>query len=1327
MPANTKITRLIAGLLFAWCLIGTRLAVAQSPLPNTQSWRMQNLLGDSGLQDRAVFGLDFLVDGTVWIAASDGLYRYDGYRWQRYTIEDGLPSNFVRAVLVASDGRLWVGTDRGAGVFHWRDEPTRYDPVGGASGQLAGPSVRAIREDDDGTLWFACDHWPDRLVTAGLTSLRGGRCETWREADGLPTDHVQDRYTDSRGRTYVLTEKGLAERRDGRWVDPLEEAGLADHDDVVWSMAEGPRAGLVVACSNGYYVHRAGSWEKLPALDSERPVHLISTNDGSVLSCTNAPYARFVELVGDRIVDASDAIPGFVGSLNVLAEAPDGAVWAAGYNFLVRWERLGGEWIVYENAPAPRVRDGHGGIWMAGGYRVARTAGDVVHVQPQYTSFLAAGPRGDLWLLAPGGVARAVDGKPVVHALPDGLRETDELYRCDAEGKLWIITKSSARILRLADAEWIELEAPPLLPRETIVSAVPDPASGMWCVAGAGEGRSRTYRVLRVADDGMEAIPLDMAAGWKRRPGFLVDGAGSLCTWGRFGASRGTRGRLGIDWRPIETLPGRRAIFGLACGESLWIACDGVMGGSSGLVRYHGGQRDVFDYPSTHFTGLEFGERGYVSYGNHLCVVDGQPDSMPRRLYVPGDYRSDAVVSDGTGALWMRLGPRVARYRPDGERPETIVTAADETVVDGDSLTVVVRAVERFVSSESSRSFGVSTRLDQGSWSGFRPLGSGEITLSDLAIGKHQLFVRVRDEGEDVDATPAVVTFDVIPVPVQLRWWFAPGVGALLVPLIILLLISVIRRRRIAGHAVRLEQTVASRTRDLRASERKYHSLFRHSDGAVFLLDAQGRIEDCNDTAEQTLGICGDEVRGHDIAELFVDERDVRPALDELFRGGRVRDVTTRVRGSGDEVRDVILSASSRREREDDDDATTTESPGYQLFLRDVTRQKRLEERVQQSRKMEAIGRVAAGVAHDFNNVLTIISGYGTLLAERLGDRAALKTGLQSILEASARASRLTEQLQVLGSSPIARAQVVDVRAVVNGLAPMIDPALGGVIELTRELADGCCVSIDQEQLERVLLNLVVNACDAMPDGGDLRIAVRGLRVAPDSEADAPNPGDYVLLEVSDSGPGIDREIVPKIFEPFFTTKSRARARGLGLATVYAIVTAWGGEVAVESPDSGGTTFRVLLPRTSDLPASRQREGNDAPGPRGSETILIADDDGQILCVLSEVLREVGYSVLTARDSFEALDVVAQDDVEIDILVSDVVMPGMDGRELADRLREENPDLPVLFITGYDGPVGRRAGREPALAPLLRKPFLPSDFVRRVREVLDSTLASRDE
>ena len=387
----------------------------------------------------------------------------------------------------------------------------------------------------------------------------------------------------------------------------------------------------------------------------------------------------------------------------------------------------------------------------------------------------------------------------------------------------------------------------------------------------------------------------------------------------------------------------------------------------------------------------------------------------------------------------------------------------------------------------------------------------------------------------------------------------------------------------------------------------------------------------------------------------------------------------------------------------------------------DVTERRRLEQQLAQAHKMEAVGRLAGGIAHDFNNLLTAVLGYSEMLAVAGGLDEAQRARVQGIREAGERASTLTRRLLAFGRRQLLQPRVFDLRRAVRDLEPMLRRVVGEDIELVVEpCAEDARVRADPSQVDQVLLNLVLNARDAMPEGGRLTVDI-GLAVcdalAPAGSTRGP-ARPHVLLAVTDTGVGMSPDVLQRLFEPFFTTKGRDAGSGLGLATAYGIVRQSGGQIRVASHLGRGSRFEVYLPRVEapeDVPLPFE---GGLGSVAGGGTVLVAEDEQSIRDLAAESLAEHGYSVLRAASGTDALAVAARYPGAIDLLVTDVVMPGLYGPEVAHRLRAERPGLQVLFISGYaDETVDRHGGLDPAL-PFLPKPFTPSRLLQKVREVL---------
>jgi PAS domain S-box-containing protein len=382
------------------------------------------------------------------------------------------------------------------------------------------------------------------------------------------------------------------------------------------------------------------------------------------------------------------------------------------------------------------------------------------------------------------------------------------------------------------------------------------------------------------------------------------------------------------------------------------------------------------------------------------------------------------------------------------------------------------------------------------------------------------------------------------------------------------------------------------------------------------------------------------------------------------------------------------------------------------------------EERLQQSRKLEAIGQLAGGIAHDFNNLLTGIHGFAQLALDTLPENSEARLDLEEVQRSANRAAALTRQLLAFSRKQVLQSRVIDLNKVVRETHRMLQRLIGEDIRVVTRLEEGvCCVNADPGQLEQVILNLAVNARDAMPTGGDLVIETANASI---DEAEAARhsfdvrPGQYVLLAMRDTGMGMDAATVARVFEPFFTTKELGQGTGLGLSTVYGIIKQSGGYIWVDSTPGKGTTMRAYLPRTEETPVHAEGEIRSRPE-RGTETVLLVEDDDTVRALTRRILRRQGYHVLEARNGIEALRIAEPGNQVIDLVLSDVVMPELGGRQLVERLRRIRPELPVLLMSGYTDDAIVRHGIIGAGEMFLEKPFTTDALAHKVRLALDRT------
>ncbi|MBI2923885.1 MAG: response regulator [Planctomycetes bacterium] len=391
--------------------------------------------------------------------------------------------------------------------------------------------------------------------------------------------------------------------------------------------------------------------------------------------------------------------------------------------------------------------------------------------------------------------------------------------------------------------------------------------------------------------------------------------------------------------------------------------------------------------------------------------------------------------------------------------------------------------------------------------------------------------------------------------------------------------------------------------------------------------------------------------------------------------------------------------------------------------------QRSTEEQLRQAQKLEAVGRLAAGIAHDFNNLLTTIIGYSELLQENAAEGSALRGDLETIRLAGSKAAGLTRQLLAFSRKQVLNPQVLDLNSVVAGVEKMLRRLIGEDIEVVVVPGPALgSVEADAGSIEQVIMNLVVNARDAMPDGGMLTLTTGNVEwdETHASHHEGAVPGRYVWLRIEDTGTGIDPAILPHIFEPFFTTKEVGKGTGLGLSTVYGIAKQSGGHIAVKSAPGHGTAFEIYLPRVDEVPEPERKRAGPATTLRGTETILLAEDAPPVRDLAIRALEAGGFKVIAARDGREAAEIAERDARSIDLLLTDIVMPRMNGPELASHLAALRPGTRVLYMSGY--PSGSGAPEEtPGNGPILPKPFSSQALLQKVRDVLDAPRLSPEE
>src|SRR5580704_6092458 len=503
----------------------------------------------------------------------------------------------------------------------------------------------------------------------------------------------------------------------------------------------------------------------------------------------------------------------------------------------------------------------------------------------------------------------------------------------------------------------------------------------------------------------------------------------------------------------------------------------------------------------------------------------------------------------------------------------------------------------------------------------------------------------------------------------------------------------------------------------LRRSEARYRSLVQSAVYGIYRSSLEGRFFDVNPALIAMLGYeSAEELLALDPnSDVFLDPSEQARVMGEFQRGAKLDNVEVRWKRKDGSA--ITVRLSGRVVNSPEETAEVVE-----IIAEDITERRVLENQFRQAQKMEAVGRLAGGVAHDFNNLLMVISGYTEVLLEHTRKSNPMYPKIEAIHQATDRATTLTRQLLAFSRKQLLELKVVDLNLIVEDIKRLLRPLIGENIELQTQLApDLGRTRADAGQIEQVLMNLVVNSKDAMPNGGKITIQSANDRLNHEDvrrEYSYIHPGLYVVLSVTDTGEGMDKETQLRIFEPFFTTKEKGKGTGLGLSTVYGIIKQSGGYVLVQSEPGQGTTFRIYLPRVEDALEPVGTLGTSSSQNGGSETVLLVEDEESVRQLVRETLESKGYKVLEADNGEAALRIVSTHSGKIDMLITDVVMPGMSGRELSARLCASRPQTKVLYLSGYtEDAIGHEGVFDPHTA-FLQKPFTLQMLTRKVREVL---------
>ena len=793
-----------------------------------------SLVQDAKLDGAAVAGIDFDRQGNAWIGTRDGLLFYDGYHFKRYSTAEGLPSNFVRAVLVDAAGSLWVGTDHGAGTFDGKHFHSR-----GSEHNLAGPSVRRIRSDPDGTIWFASDLWPEGVTAGGLTSYKDGVWHAFGKQDGLPVALVRDYFRDTQGRQYALTGAGLSRREGARWVDAF--AGTQMPRDVVASMVESSRYGVVASSATHIFTLQAGRWrcqelEKEPHWNQVRP--LLATRDGEVLSIAGTASAGLcIRRWNGGTFEVVSAVLNMNNWVEMLREAPDGSIWVAGAQLLARWNRSAAGWAEYANLPLPVLSDRAGGVWFAARGDALRFDHGTFHRIMGFQAFrrvsrynvdaayqLTEDREGRIWGRSGSAIAYWQSGR--VTRLPNLPGMPPDISACTVarDGSLYFEGWSAAGRTVLSRFDGVKWNRLPLgtLAENKIVMSQAGPGGEAWFLF-----LNQSTDVLRLASvlKGLvREIRLEPGMSFDHLVEFAVTDEGTLWVYGSLQPRRLPKGAT--RWLPVEGLePGSEISEIVQRERDIWLIGRGKL--ANQLLRVSEGKTSALDIPVRNLSdrhGMRrVGGRLYFNGLNSLFLVSPDSADDPMRITTPFPLDAYDVRVGSQGIVWLSSPERVWSYIPRHVHPGTFIAGGDNTILSGSRLHLRIGGIERFSPLDRAQNYQFSWRFDLSTWSPFQSVPEAGIqAATSLAPGAHRIEIRSRDEEWNVDPAPKTFHFTVLPLPIQQRPWFRYAVWAIFIALISMIIVAIERALAFRGANFELkqeqdllEQRVRERTAEL--------------------------------------------------------------------------------------------------------------------------------------------------------------------------------------------------------------------------------------------------------------------------------------------------------------------------------------------------------------------------------------------------------------------------------------------------------------------------------------------------------------------------------
>ena len=1297
----------------AWVLIGV-LSPIGLPAADTLLARPEYSLEvwdtDRGIPGSADTSIVSTPDGYLWIGTYEGLARFDGVRFvvTNHANTPEFPADAVTALLVDRNGELWAGTGNGIahrekGIWHAYPGPDGT-PLRFASYMVDDPSGTVLAVAGDNRLYgLSGDHFAELPSPPGAKYLK---------IYSVPGDGV-----------WGSAEHFVGRYRTGHWEGLTVPADLS----TLFGTAPGRTRGIWVAGSNTIRKYQDGTWSApiaMPAgIEFTPPVTILEDSDGNIWTGDYRNGLILIRKDGSTLkFGRSEGLPN--PTIRALFEGPGHILWAAtDGGGLVRFRKLTVSMLdessgltysvvdtVLEESPGNLLVGTYGGgvlrfdeNTMGFGLPLAPPGSQLT--PGTHVLSLARDPRGTIWagtyarglFRIEGGraepVPETVDSRWVVSVLLMDQRKT-----------LWIGYQHG--LASYTGGKMTIYNSQQGAPSSDIVALALDASGDLW--AGGSDGLFHLHdgRFERFTPPGMRVYgPINA---------LYADSAGALwIAMANRGLDRWQNGKF-TSYGPAQGLVASHVTSIVEDNQGrLWLGTQ-----RQGLVGITRASLDA----------VTEGKQSQIA-AVWLTRNEGLATNQMRAGFQPAAWKgSDGRLWFATMKGLALVDPRQAWQiqEPAPARIEEVVVANRRIPfeqIEGDTL--VVPAGNRrlqFVFTQPNFSDPERSRFQyrlEGLDSTWQDAAERSAAFADVRPGTYTFRVRAGNSSGTWSSQSAAIKLNVQPYFWETLWFRI----VLVLALIIFTAGAVygMQGLKLRHKTEQLEREQALR-RDiermqkvLKMSEERFAKAFHSSPFPMSINTLEdGRFLDVNQRFLERTGLSREEVIGRRRAELdlWVDPEEAARFSDATQANKRLRNFEAQLKGINGQSAYYLLSTE------------VIELDGQPCLLvasDDVTERKHLEEQLNQAQKLESIGRLAGGVAHDFNNLLTVINGYSELVLTRLEPTDKNWARVDQIRNAGMRAAELTGQLLAFSRKQVIKPQALDLNTLIAETEPMLRRLLPENIEISVHLdSTGVLVLADPGQLNQVLINLAANARDAMPDGGELTVETRRAEVDQQFAAlhSGLAPGSYAMLAMSDNGAGMTEEVKRHVFEPFFTTKKKGAGTGLGLATVYGIVRQNGGWIWVYSELGKGATFKIYLPLADVKPVQPEPKPHPAGSWRGSETVLVVEDQPNVRELAREVLESYGYAVLDAGNGATALQMASTYSGPIHLMLTDVVMPGMTGKELAERMKPVRPSTKVLFMSGYTENVIANQGVIDSSINFISKPLAPDALAAKVREIL---------